>query len=739
MDGRRPKRRILEELTEQKSTFVQSSRRQQLSDSEVDDLSDDQYEMLEVDGNSDAESVNTIPSLVDEKSDEEDIFETVIGADGNPRTLFPEIDPHYSSDDTDYDELNTIGNIPISAYEKFPHIGYNIDGKRIMRPATVSAIDSMLETIDLPKGWTGLLDKQTGKALNLSNEDMELIGRIQQGLLPDDSVNPFADQLEWFSNVPRKMPLSARAEPKSSFGLSKSDAQTIAKLVKAIQQGRLTAELPKEDEDYDIDDDRQMRLPKMIYDIWADDKDFLTDRQHHTLPKPALPTHAESYNPPEEYLPDDSEAGDQDNNDELVPRKYSALRLVPAYAKTIDERYRRCLDLYMLPRSMDVPEPVDADSLLPRLPSPQDLRPFPIRCSVIFKGHKGKVTSISIHPSGEFVVTGGEDGSTRLWETLTGRELWRVNVLKDDTYNDKDVESDDRVESVAWHPILPLLAISAGECIYLMVPPTFDENSTKAAHAFATRGLDSRAAKNAKDAGVSRGTWTKPGSRLSAHGCDVVVRCKHIIRQIRWHPKGNYLASVAPNGGSSAILIHQFSKYLTQSPFRKSSGIVQCVCWHPYKPQLFVATQRFVRLYDLQQQKQVKKLNPDTRWISSIAVHPHGDNIIVGTFDKRVAWHDLELSDKPYKTLRYQTRAVRDVRFHQHFPLFCSAGDDGNINVLHGAVFDDLRKNPLLVPLKILRGHECVSSVGVLQVEWHPREPWLFSTGADGTARLWTN
>ena len=29
-----------------------------------------------------------------------------------------------------------------------------------------------------------------------------------------------------------------------------------------------------------------------------------------------------------------------------------------------------------------------------------------------------------------------------------------------------------------------------------------------------------------------------------------------------------------------------------------------------------------------------------------------GDNVIVGSYDRRLVWHDLDLSDRPYKTLR---------------------------------------------------------------------------------------
>jgi hypothetical protein len=37
------------------------------------------------------------------------------------------------------------------------------------------------------------------------------------------------------------------------------------------------------------------------------------------------------------------------------------------------------------------------------------------------------------------------------------------------------------------------------------------------------------------------------------------------------------------------------------------------------------------------------------KWISSIAIHPGGDNLLVGTFDKKVQWFDLDLSSMPYQ------------------------------------------------------------------------------------------
>lgn len=44
-----------------------------------------------------------------------------------------------------------------------------------------------------------------------------------------------------------------------------------------------------------------------------------------------------------------------------------------------------------------------------------------------------------------------------------------------------------------------------------------------------------------------------------------------------------------------------------------------------------------------------------------MAIHPGGDNLILGSYDKKTAWFDTELSSKPYKILRNHKMAVRSV------------------------------------------------------------------------------
>ena len=47
--------------------------------------------------------------------------------------------------------------------------------------------------------------------------------------------------------------------------------------------------------------------------------------------------------------------------------------------------------------------------------------------------------------------------------------------------------------------------------------------------------------------------------------------------------------------------------------------------------------------------------------------------------------------------------------------------------------------NPLIVPVKILRGHTMVDYRGVLDSAFHPKQPWIFTAGGDTKVALYTN
>lgn len=190
------------------------------------------------------------------------------------------------------------------------------------------------------------------------------------------------------------------------------------KIVRAIRQGRILPNKPK-----------TSTTEPRFYNIWSE-----PSADHPPplpAPKPRLPTNAESYNPPEEYLPTEEErkkweeTDKRDRDRDFLPQKYSALRLVPAYNQFIQERFSRQLDLYLAPRIQRKRLNINPDDLIPKLPSPSSLKPFPNYRSLRFVHEGANARCVSVSPDGAWVASGDEQGVVCLWETLVGREVKR--------------------------------------------------------------------------------------------------------------------------------------------------------------------------------------------------------------------------------------------------------------------------------------------------------------------------
>ncbi|KAG9112305.1 Ribosome biogenesis protein erb1, partial [Ceratobasidium sp. 392] len=529
-----------------------------------------------------------------------------------------------------------------------PHIGYTIDGKKVLRPARGDELDKFLSTVEDPTSWTSALDKSTMQDTQLTAQELDIIKRLQQGENPDGNYDPYEPTVEWFTGKGKEeiMPLSAKPEPKRRFVPSKWEKQKVMKIVRAIRAGRILPRKPTTSE----------TAPR-FYSLWS------TPASDHPAPlpapKPAPPTTAESYNPPEEYLPTEEETTEfnetekQDRERNFLPKKHSALRLVPAYPQFAQERFDRLLDLYLAPRVQRTKLNIDPNSLIPSLPSPASLRPFPTHEAALCEGAAARVRCVCVSPDGAWVLTGDEGGVVRLWEMLVGREAAKWVF-------------EGKIGAVAWCPRADatFFVVGVEDAIHYLIPPFI----APGVHALTTSLLNPANLPPRPESSspslkwvVTPATSTARATKASSHSSPVLTVLlpagSGLPKQIVFHRKGDYLASVSGNESQGAVWIHQTSKRHSQAPFRKVKGAVQCVLFHPLKPHFFVA------------------------------------------------------------------------------PLFASASDDGTIQVFYARVYSDLMTDPLIVPLKVLRGHKVSDGLGVLDVAWSEQLPWLASAGADGTMR----
>mmetsp|Transcript_26248 Transcript_26248/g.48096 ORF Transcript_26248/g.48096 Transcript_26248/m.48096 type:complete len:771 (-) Transcript_26248:231-2543(-) len=715
------------------------------------------------------------------------------------------VDPGSDSSEDDTPNTNTIGSVPLHWYKEEDHIGYDVEGAKIIRAPKQDKLDKLLARNDDKNALRTIYDEYNDKEIVLSKEELKMLMNIRKGRFPDVNIDPFQPYDDFFTRDKEIMPILDHPEPKSRFVESKWEAKKVLKLVQAIRKGWLKTSAQKAEERA-----RQAAENESAYLLWADDGMADASKTESGLtyipaPKPLLPGHALSYNPPKEYLPTEEELAawalaEPEDRPKMIPQRFSSLRVVPAYADFVKEQFNRCLDLYLCPRVRRKRFDVKPEQLVPQLPKPKDLQPFPNALALAFRGHHGKVNSVSPDPfSGTWLLSGGQDGTVRLWEVRTGRcmEVWQLGAefasLNYAPLNSKRPYPAP-VRCVAWCPALAkkgLAAAAVGSNVVLFcVGRVLGGGASKAAAAAMevlgreclSLSVSKEGGKTAAAASSDLAMWSErtlapldlvdnkkeggeeeEGSKSKSNddsdknksnsdksnsnnnsmamsaNRQLLLQCNYPVFNVVWHAKGDYFATVSPDGHTRAVLVHQLSQRATQNPFRKNRGRVIRVCFHPTKPIFFVASQQHVRVYDLAKQSLVKKLLGSSGCITSIAVHPSGDHVIVGSDDRRLAWYDMDLSTKPYRALRYHEAAVQGVAFHRSYPLFASCSNDGTVNVFHGTVYNDLLTNPLIVPVKILRGHVVTEHLGVMDVAFHPTQPWIFTAGADSVIGLYCN
>lgn len=281
---------------------------------------------------------------------------------------------------------------------------------------------------------------------------------------------------------------------------------------------------------------------------------------------------------------------------------------------------------------------VDPESLIPKLPSPKDLRPFPHKLSLTYLGHTNRVTAISVDPTGQWLATGSDDKTVRVWEVSTARCV-------------KVIPVEEEVNSLAWcpNPTIFVLAIAARTKLYLVNPSV----GARAVSEATDKTLQPQQASAKPVVNQAKGVMWRAckGSEFEKGHRFVLDHVRDIV-QITWHVKGNYFATVMPGGGADSVAVHSLLKQSSQNPLKRNRD-VQRVLFHPRQPIFFVASKTHVWVYNLQSQQLVKKLLTGVKWLSTMDIHPGGDNVIIGSFDCRLCWFDLDLSVKPYKTLRY--------------------------------------------------------------------------------------
>ena len=495
-------------------------------------------------------------------------------------------DESYSSDDEE-GQLTRVGDVPLAWYKDEDHAGYDIEGNKIIKK-TKDALATLLSKFDDPSEMITIYDKLTGEGHKLSPETLQTLLNLQKNKYPQPGYDAHPEGLnfiQWDQN-----PFDKGMRTKASFMPPRYEMKIVAKLMRKLERLEKYPPPPKED-------------PNASFLLWNDDDEPDTSNAarkrakfHVGPPKAALPSTNESYNPPLEYLPTEEEkkailAEEKIDQPDFISQKYDSLRQVPFYRNALRERYQRCLDLFSFTRKKKEKVNIVPDSLLPDLPKPEELRPFPQRLGFVYKGHTAPVRRVSVNHNGQFIATACDDHFVRVFEVNTGRLVTKWNLKAP-------------VSCVGWSPNAAhnILSASADKLLCFAVPKSCANDATNEAsveylrQALNKRGENTAATDAIKivslmNSGESDDEEGEQNARLlgeldedvaeedapdrelvewldteeaeAKYG--MVLKAVHHfrIKNFAWHHKGDYVATLCPKDMKKRqIVLCQLSVYV---------------------------------------------------------------------------------------------------------------------------------------------------------------------------------
>ncbi|GFE52860.1 ribosome biogenesis related protein [Babesia ovis] len=625
----------------------------------------------------------------------------------------------YFDSDNDEGSVNRIGRVPLSWYEKEEHIGYTVEGQKLVKELDSTEIGKLLFQSDNPDAWRTIVDVRNNRTIRLTDDDLKIISRIRKGMYPQENYDQ-EDLYIDFGNDDAIHPVSYRAPKKANFMPSKFEAAKIKHLVKLIKSGKLVVK---------PDSDEPQEEP--IEDIWQDciyqvDPKTARRGRHHeiTPPKAPLPTHSESYNPPEEYLLDEKETEEwlqtdpEDRKMDYLPQQFDCLRRVGSYQNLILERFRRCLQLYLCPRAVKLKMNVDPETLYPKLPDINTLRPFPTRISVEYRVNGA--LKVSVDSSGQWVALATTD-SISICSLQNGRVFDVVEGLSN-------------IFDMCWHPRYPIVIVSHGctlSFIAVELPNlrrTSDQPSSK-------RKSTNHEIQNVYDKALELIRVENDSTvwRSEQFGRHEGLSVDHVdeLRHISVHQQGNYVVGVSPfsrESGNQCVIYCLTKKTFIRVANKMTNNSIRLAMFHPLEPKLILGLRKGIRMYNLKVTNE--KLENEGEKLTGVdfpvSMHVNSNSQILTVADENggVSLYDLNVGTFPYKKFQYGGEKLVHVEFHRSLPLLMIASASGTVHVIHVSVPDDLSQDPVIVPVKDLKMSD------VTHAHWHKDEPWLFTSGS---------
>jgi WD40 repeat protein/tetratricopeptide (TPR) repeat protein len=324
--------------------------------------------------------------------------------------------------------------------------------------------------------------------------------------------------------------------------------------------------------------------------------------------------------------------------------------------------------------------------------------------------HTAWANRVSWSPDGKRLASAGNDGTIKLWDSQTGRE---IATLRGHTHP--------WLDEVRWSPDGHRLASACDDqTVKVWDVATRQEIATLRGHTNYLTDVD----------------WSPDGHRLASTSYDQTVKIWDVdkkkevlglvghtrpVETVRWNHDGRVVASA---GDDLTIKLWDANTGKLIRTISGHTGTIRALAWSPEGRRLASASgDETVRIWDPETGREINVLRGHTSPVLDVAWSPDGRRLASSSYDQTVRLWEAE-TGRETALFQGHTEELESVAWSPDGQRLASAGCDQTIRIW------DLSSPP---PGGVFRGHAGFVS----SVSWSPDGRRLVSGSSDSTLRLW--